>query len=247
VLQADSTTQIDGFKNQRSLGLPAPSVIKQRTLNDDAGIDVSFEESCVCAIDATGKIVRASANIPAALGGHAVERRDVVARDALAVRVEHLAAEALALREGRTSFPSQACSPRCNTVSQTAGAGAGWRFDRLCVLWGYTINTLIIAPTSSLLFSTGGRLSTKGARSDGRIDQRPLHWWRFGVRYDNVFVPFPPSQSRIDANWCGASDRMDNSLRFYVQKLIATYQDDRWRGIAYVHDCIAPRFIITWL
>jgi hypothetical protein len=116
---------------------------------------------------------------------------DIVARDALAVRVEHLAAQALALREGRTSFPSQVRSPRRNTVSETAGAGAGWRFDRLCVLWGYTINTFIIAPTSSLHFSSGGRRSTKGARSDGQIDQRTPHRWRFRARYDNVFVPFP--------------------------------------------------------
>jgi hypothetical protein len=32
-----------------------------------------------------------------------------------------------------------------------------------------------------------------------------------------------------------------------MEKLIATYEDDRWQGIAYVHDCGASRFIITWL
>jgi hypothetical protein len=37
--------------------LPAPSII-EKTMNYYAGIDVSLEESCICVIDANGKVVR---------------------------------------------------------------------------------------------------------------------------------------------------------------------------------------------
>jgi hypothetical protein len=116
VLQADRTTQIDGFKKPTESGV-ASSKHHEAMMNDDAGVDVSFEGSCVRAIAATGKIVRAPATIPPLLGGHAVEQRTL--RRAMPWRCgfEHLATQALALREGRTSFSSQVRSPRRNTAS----------------------------------------------------------------------------------------------------------------------------------
>jgi hypothetical protein len=46
---------------------------------------------------------------------------------------------------------------------------------------------------------------------------------------------------------CGASDRHDNSLRLYIQKLLDTFPDDPWRGHYYARDMIAPRFVNIWI
>ncbi len=67
----------------------------------------------------------------------------------------------------------------------------------------------------------------------------------FRESFDNVYVPHPTSQWRIHEASCGASNRMDDSLRYYARKLLAAFPDDRWRGISYARDCIVPRFIIT--
>ena len=69
----------------------------------------------------------------------------------------------------------------------------------------------------------------------------------FRENFDNVYVPYPTSQWRIHSSSCGASDRMDHSLRYYIKKLLATFPDDPWRGDYYARDIIAPRFITTWL
>ncbi len=69
----------------------------------------------------------------------------------------------------------------------------------------------------------------------------------FRENFDNVYVSYPTSQWRIHSSSCGASDRMDDSLRYYIKKLLAGFPDDLWRGCYYARDMIAPRFIITWL
>lgn len=69
----------------------------------------------------------------------------------------------------------------------------------------------------------------------------------FRAGFDNVFVPRSTSQWRVHDSSCGASDRNDASLRYYAQKLIKMFPNDRWRGHYYVRDVIAPRFIHTWL
>jgi glycosyltransferase involved in cell wall biosynthesis len=65
--------------------------------------------------------------------------------------------------------------------------------------------------------------------------------------YDNVWVPEPTSQWRIHESSSGASDRMDDSLRYYGQKLITSFPDDRWRGLYYRRDVVAPRIMATWV
>jgi hypothetical protein len=65
--------------------------------------------------------------------------------------------------------------------------------------------------------------------------------------YDNVWVPEPTSQWRIHESSSGGSDRMDDSLRYYGQKLITSFPDDRWRGLYYRRDVIAPRIMATWV
>ncbi len=67
------------------------------------------------------------------------------------------------------------------------------------------------------------------------------------ANWDNVFLPIPTSQWRIHESSSGGSDRMENSLRVYGQKLIDLFPNDRWRGIYYRSDVIAPRIIGTWL
>jgi glycosyltransferase involved in cell wall biosynthesis len=69
----------------------------------------------------------------------------------------------------------------------------------------------------------------------------------FQQSFDNVYIPFPTSQWRIHSSSCGGSERMDNSLKYYIKKLLAAFPDDPWRGDYYVRDLIAPRFITTWL
>jgi glycosyltransferase involved in cell wall biosynthesis len=69
----------------------------------------------------------------------------------------------------------------------------------------------------------------------------------FRARYDNTYVAHPTSAWRIHSSSCGASDRHDDSLRFYISKLLHTFPDDRWRGINYASEIIAPRFIKIWL
>lgn len=65
--------------------------------------------------------------------------------------------------------------------------------------------------------------------------------------FDNAFVPYCTSQWRIHEASCGASDRNDESLRYYIKKLLAAFPDDKWRGAYYARDVIAPRFIGIWL
>jgi glycosyltransferase involved in cell wall biosynthesis len=69
----------------------------------------------------------------------------------------------------------------------------------------------------------------------------------FRAGFDNVFVPRSTSQWRVHDSSCGASDRNDDSLRYYIQKLLKTFPDDRWRGHYYARDVIAPRFVSTWV
>jgi glycosyltransferase involved in cell wall biosynthesis len=69
----------------------------------------------------------------------------------------------------------------------------------------------------------------------------------FRENFDNAYVSYPTSQWRIHEPSCGTSDRHDDSLRFYAMKLLAAFPDDRWRGIYYARDAIAPRFISVWL
>jgi glycosyltransferase involved in cell wall biosynthesis len=69
----------------------------------------------------------------------------------------------------------------------------------------------------------------------------------FRASFDNAYIPESTSQWRIHDSSCGASDRMNASLRYYVKKLLAAFPDDRWRGSFYARDMIAPRFIATWL
>jgi glycosyltransferase involved in cell wall biosynthesis len=69
----------------------------------------------------------------------------------------------------------------------------------------------------------------------------------FRAGYDNTYIPSSTSQWRIHSSSCGASDRHDASLRFYVNKLLAAYPDDLWRGHHYTRDALAPRFINIWI
>ncbi len=69
----------------------------------------------------------------------------------------------------------------------------------------------------------------------------------FRAGYDNAYIPSSTSQWRIHSSSCGASDRHDASLRLYVNKLLAAYPDDIWRGYHYTRDALAPRFIKTWI
>jgi glycosyltransferase involved in cell wall biosynthesis len=69
----------------------------------------------------------------------------------------------------------------------------------------------------------------------------------FRAGYDNLFVPHATSQWRIHASSCGASDRTDASLKYYIRKLLYTFADDPWRGHFYARDVIAPRFASIWL
>lgn len=69
----------------------------------------------------------------------------------------------------------------------------------------------------------------------------------FQANYDNVYLPHPTSQWRIHATSSGGSARMEDSLRYYSDKLLTAFEDDRWRGLYYGRDVIAPRMINTWL
>jgi glycosyltransferase involved in cell wall biosynthesis len=69
----------------------------------------------------------------------------------------------------------------------------------------------------------------------------------FRANYDNVYIPYSTSQWRIHSSSCGASNRNDDSLRYYVKKLLAAYPDDLWRGHYYAREALAPRFINTWI
>jgi glycosyltransferase involved in cell wall biosynthesis len=69
----------------------------------------------------------------------------------------------------------------------------------------------------------------------------------FLSRFDNVFVSTPTSAWRVHDSSSGASDQLDASLRYYIQKLLSTFPDDRWRGNYYARDAIAPRYISVWM
>jgi len=69
----------------------------------------------------------------------------------------------------------------------------------------------------------------------------------FRADYDNTFIPEPTSQWRIHASSAGGTQRSEESLRIYSQKLIETFPNDKWRGHYYRSDVIAPRFISVWL
>jgi glycosyltransferase involved in cell wall biosynthesis len=106
---------------------------------------------------------------------------------------------------------------------------------------------LIIQPSATLI--------SRAAFEDvGGFDERmcgyeddDLFLRTFRASYDNAYVSFPTSQWRIHSVSCGASDRNDDSLRYYVKKLLATYPDDPLRGHHYARDAIAPRFIKIWV
>ncbi len=69
----------------------------------------------------------------------------------------------------------------------------------------------------------------------------------FLANYDNEFLEEPTSQWRIHSTSSGASDRMEESLRIYSRKLIESFPNDKWRGLYFRSDLIAPRFIRTWV
>jgi glycosyltransferase involved in cell wall biosynthesis len=69
----------------------------------------------------------------------------------------------------------------------------------------------------------------------------------FRAGYGNAYIPHSTSQWRIHSSSCGASDRNDDSLRYYVKKLLAAYPDDPLRGHRYIRDALAPRFIKIWI
>jgi glycosyltransferase involved in cell wall biosynthesis len=106
---------------------------------------------------------------------------------------------------------------------------------------------LIIQPSATLI----GR---EAFQAVGGFDERlcgyeddDLFLRIFRASFDNSFVPYPTSQWRIHEACCGASQRMDDSLRYYIKKLLTAYPNDCWRGAYYARDAIAPRFIATWL
>jgi glycosyltransferase involved in cell wall biosynthesis len=69
----------------------------------------------------------------------------------------------------------------------------------------------------------------------------------FRANYDNVFVPYSTSQWRIHRSSYGASDRHDQSLKYFICKLLKAFPDDPWRGHSYAKDVIAPRFTHIWM
>jgi glycosyltransferase involved in cell wall biosynthesis len=69
----------------------------------------------------------------------------------------------------------------------------------------------------------------------------------FRAGFFNIFVPKVSSIWRVHASSCGASDRMDDSLRYYVKKLLIEYPDDIGLGRYYTRDAIAPRYLAIWL
>ncbi len=69
----------------------------------------------------------------------------------------------------------------------------------------------------------------------------------FRADYDNVFVASSTSQWRIHESSAGGTERSEESLRTYSQKVIEMFPNDKWRGHCYRRDVIAPRFIRTWL
>jgi glycosyltransferase involved in cell wall biosynthesis len=109
------------------------------------------------------------------------------------------------------------------------------------------LHGLIIQPSATLI-------SRAAFEAVGGFDERlcgyeddDLFLRIFRESFDNAYVPYPTSQWRIHEACCGASDRMDDSLRYYIKKLLSAFPDDRWRGAYYARDAIAPRFIGTWL
>lgn len=69
----------------------------------------------------------------------------------------------------------------------------------------------------------------------------------FLANYDNAFLECPTSQWRIHSTSSGGSDRAEESLRVYSHKLIEAFPNDKWRGLYYRSDNIAPRFIRIWI
>jgi len=68
----------------------------------------------------------------------------------------------------------------------------------------------------------------------------------FRANYDNAYIAHPFSQWRIYDSSYGATYRLAKSQRYYIGKIMAQFPDDKWRGIYYVRDVIAPRFVRTW-
>jgi glycosyltransferase involved in cell wall biosynthesis len=69
----------------------------------------------------------------------------------------------------------------------------------------------------------------------------------FRANFDNFYIPESTSQWRVHPSSCGSSDRHDDSLKLYVQKLLDMFPNDKWRGVYYARDLIAPRFIGVWI
>jgi glycosyltransferase involved in cell wall biosynthesis len=106
---------------------------------------------------------------------------------------------------------------------------------------------IIIQPSATLISRTA-------FEDVGGFDERlcgyeddDLFLRMFRANYDNAYIPYSTSQWRIHSSSCGASDRNDDSLRYYIKKLLATYPDDPWRGHRYARDALAPRFIRIWI
>jgi glycosyltransferase involved in cell wall biosynthesis len=106
---------------------------------------------------------------------------------------------------------------------------------------------LIIQPSATLISRAAFEAVSGFDERLAGYEDDDLFLRMFRESFDNVYVPYPTSQWRIHSSSCGASDRMDNSLRYYIKKLLAAFPDDPWRGCYYARDMIAPRFITTWL
>jgi glycosyltransferase involved in cell wall biosynthesis len=151
------------------------------------------------------------------------------------------------------------------------GAQFGWVYsdfddidsDGLVVTRNYVSTPLLENPkrhlptilSQGIIIQPSATLISRAAFEDvGGFDERlcgyeddDLFLRIFRAGYDNAYIPHSTSQWRIHSASCGASDRHDDSLRFYVKKLLAAYPDDLWRGHHYARDALAPRFINIWL
>jgi hypothetical protein len=69
----------------------------------------------------------------------------------------------------------------------------------------------------------------------------------FRAGYDNIFIERSLSQWRIFEGSSGHSQRMYVSAMIYMEKLVKSFPDDKFRGYYYARDFIGPRFVTTLL
>jgi glycosyltransferase involved in cell wall biosynthesis len=106
---------------------------------------------------------------------------------------------------------------------------------------------MIIQPSATLISRTAFEAVGGFDEQLSGYEDDDLFLRIFRASYDNVFVPFATSQWRIHASSSGASNRTDESLKYYIRKLLRTFADDPWRGHYYTRNMIAPRFVTIWL